>query len=111
IPHGGGGVFQLPRAFRDFAKWKERVNKRLTKLEVAAGATAFAVLMANVLGVSARCLRSGNIGKTARKLCGLSSTALNDLLGLLVDVVIFTDICKVIELLNEGLSIIEGPIE
>lgn len=85
--------------------WKLR-----RRVSVLTGATVFAAAMANVLGVSARCLRKGNIGRVARSLCGLSSATLNDLLGLLVDVLIVEDVCQVIVLLEDALSVVQGPI-
>lgn len=60
------------------------ITKRLGRVEALLGAAAMAVAMANVLGVSARCLRSGNIGKTARRLCGLDTALLEGLLGGLI---------------------------
>lgn len=65
------------------AKWST-ITKRLGRVEALLGAAAMAVAMANVLGVSARCLRSGNIGKTARRLCGLDTALLEGLLGGLI---------------------------
>jgi hypothetical protein len=103
LPHGIG----IPKSW---TKWRHRVDARLRKLEGLFGATALAVAMANVLGVSAKCLRSGNVGKTARKLCGLGPRALEDLLGLLVDVLILENICNVITLREKGFALIEPEV-
>lgn len=87
-----------------------RLGTRLRKVEGLFGATVMAAVMANVLGVSARCLRKGNIGRVSRALCGLSAEAFNDLLGLLVDVLIVEDVCQVIVLLEDALSLVQGPL-
>lgn len=115
------GAVALPGALGIPHIWKEihgltkrnlRLAHRLHRLEGLLGAAAFAGLMANALGLGTnwRCITRGNIGKVARRLCGLSPAALEDLLGLIADVVIVADICRVIELLTEGLTLIEGPI-
>lgn len=104
----------IPRVWHGIDELRHRlgrIEKRLTKVEGLFGATALALAMANVLGIpNPRCLRKGPIGKVARRLCGLGTGALDDLLGLLVDVFIVEDICKVIELLNEGLGVLTGPL-
>lgn len=88
------------------------IRKRLGKVEALLGASAFAVAMANVLGLpNWRCLTRGNVGRTARALCGLSPAALQDILGLLTDVLLVTNICMVTELLEQGLQLVEGPID
>jgi hypothetical protein len=70
-----------------------------------------AAAIANVLGLpNWRCLTRGNIGRASRALCGLGAAAFEDLLGLLVDVLIVEDICEVINLLESGLSLIQGPL-
>ena len=58
-----------------------RIKQRLKAAEKWVAAGALAVAMANVLGVSARCLRSGNIGKLARRLCGLDDLLMQALLA------------------------------
>jgi hypothetical protein len=103
-------VLHLPHRLHGIDELEERLGKRLRKVEALLGATAMAAAMANVLGVSARCLRSGNVGKVARAVCGLSREALNDLLGLLVDVLIVEDVCQVIVLLEDALSLVQGPL-
>jgi hypothetical protein len=87
------------------------VNRRLLRVEGLLGATAMAAAMANVLGLrSARCLRSGPLGKVSRAVCGLSGGALNDLLSLIADVLIITEICEVIPLMEQGFNVIAGPL-
>jgi hypothetical protein len=58
-----------------------RIKTRLKAAEKWVAAGALAVAMGNVLGVSARCLRSGNVGKMARRLCGLDSLIMDALLA------------------------------
>jgi hypothetical protein len=95
-----------------FGQTITQIRKRLRRLEGLLGVTGMAVAMAGVLGLGTnwRCLTRGNIGRVSRALCGLSAHALGDLLGLLADVIIVADICEVITLLNEGLTVIEGPL-
>jgi hypothetical protein len=62
---------------RDLTHLKKRV--RAAEKWVAAG--ALAVAMGNVLGVPGRCLRSGNVGKMARRLCGLDNLIMDALLA------------------------------
>lgn len=88
------------------------IRKRLGKVEALLGATGLAIAMANVLGLpNWRCLTRGNVGRTARALCGIGPAALQDILGLLTDVLIVTNICMVTDLLERGLQVIEGPID
>jgi hypothetical protein len=102
--------FTLPKAWRGLTKRLAKLERRMHRVEGLLAAGVLAAAMANVLGVTARCLRSGNVGKVARKLCGLSPRALEDLLGLIADVVILADICEVITILEDGLSLIDGPL-
>ncbi len=88
-----------------------RIEKRLTKTEALFGATALSLAMANVLGIpSRRCLTKGPLGRVARALCGLSVNALEDLLGLLVDLFVFTNICEAITLMEDGFGLIEPAL-
>src|SRR5947207_1855996 len=88
---------------RDIRKDITRIHKRLGKLEAGVAAGVFAVTMANVLGVSARCLRKGNVGKAARRVCGMDSTLLDfllaDLLAIagVVSVVTFAEALREVE--------------
>lgn len=63
------------------ARWRPHVNIRLRRLEKLLGAAAFAAAMANVLGVTTKCVRSGNVGKAARAICGLDSSLFAALLA------------------------------
>jgi hypothetical protein len=86
-------------------------NQRLRRLEGLLGATAMAAAMANVLGLrNPNCLRKGPLGKVSRALCGLSANALNDVLGLLVDVLVISEICEVIPLMEQGFNVIAEPL-
>jgi hypothetical protein len=86
-------------------------NQRLRRLEALLGATAMAAAMANVLGLrNPNCLRKGPLGKVSRALCGLSANALNDVLGLLVDVLVISEICEVIPLMEQGFNVIAEPL-
>lgn len=100
----------FPR-LRDLELWKTRTRRRLTRLETIFGATVFAGLMANVLGLaSPRCLRSGPIGRVARRLCGLPARALEDLLALMVDLLVVENLCQTIVLLEDVAGWIEPEL-
>ena len=102
----------LEREVKGLGRWAWRANRRLLRVEGLFGAAAMAAAMANVLGLpNWRCLTRGNIGKVARRLCGLGPQALEDLLGLLVDVLIIEDICQVVTLLEDGLVAVQGTID
>ena len=88
------------------------IRRRLRRLESLTAPLAIAAALSLALGVSRSCLRpGGNIQKIAKRLCGLGSTALDDLLGLLVDVLLVEDVCQVVTLLEDGLHLIQGPID
>ena len=71
--HFPAWVIRLPHRVGTLERDAARVNRRLRALEKAAGATAFAALLANALGVSVRCVRSGNVRRAARAICGLDA--------------------------------------
>jgi hypothetical protein len=109
-PHPGG-TLTLPKAWRGLTKRLLRIERRLSRLEVGVfGATAMAVAMANVLGVSARCLRKGNVGRTARALCGLPTNLLNDLLGILADIWVVENVCVLLPFLETAVSKVGTPL-
>jgi hypothetical protein len=58
-----------------------KIKERLKAAEKWVAAGALAVAMGNVLGVPGRCLRSGNVGKMARRLCGLDNLIMDALLA------------------------------
>lgn len=99
------------RWWHDLTKWREVTQRRLHRLEALLGVTGMAIALANVLGLpSWRCLTKGNIGKTARHLCGLSPAFLNDLLALVTDALVLTNICTLIGLMEDGFSLIEPEL-
>ncbi len=103
------GHIALPRL------WGETVTgirKRLRRLEKLATTVGLATAIAGVLGLGTnwRCLTRGNIGRVSRALCGIGPRALEDLLGLLVDALILTDICQVLVVLEKGLAFVEPEI-
>lgn len=107
-----GHTLSLPKTWYGLTKRLAKLERRMHRAEGWLAAGVLAVAMANVLGISAKCLRGkGNVARVARRLCGLPATAIEDLLGLLVDILIVEDICQVVNLLSQGLTIIEGPID
>jgi hypothetical protein len=103
---GAAGAIVLPHFPAFPIPWRGEIKalkKRLTKVEGLLGVTALAIAMSRVLGVSSRCLRSGNVGKMARALCGLPADIFAALLGGLVvleggfSVVAFTQALQSVE--------------
>jgi hypothetical protein len=75
-------VIHLPARVGSIEGDVRGLGRRIRRLEKVIGAAAFAGLMANAIGgVTARCIRNGNIGRTARLLCGLDSGVLSTLLA------------------------------
>lgn len=110
LPHGGR-VGSLPHGIgipKSWTKWRSKVNTRLSALEKIAAAGVFAGLMANVLRVPAKCLRTGNLGKSARHFCGLDSSWLNALLGLSVAV---GGTISIVELAEATQKLVPGVID
>jgi hypothetical protein len=95
----GGLTFENP-----FAEWIKHNKKRLARLELLLGAAGAAALVARALGgVTANCVRKGNIGKVARRICGLDSNLL-DLL--LIEATVIVGAISVVEF-AEGMLAIE----
>lgn len=103
-------VHIFPR-LKALERWDGFTKRRIRRLEKLLGAAGIAAVMANALGLpNWRCITRGNLGRTSRALCGLGPRALEDLLGLLADVLILTNICAVITILEDGLGLIETPL-
>jgi len=106
-----GWVIHLPRRLHGIDELNERLEKRLRKVETFAAAGVFAGILANLWGVSSKCVRSGGpIGKVARSLCGIEKSLLDDLLGLVADFFVLENICKVIPWLSTAASDIATPL-
>jgi hypothetical protein len=71
----------LPKTWYGLTKRLARLEKRMHRAEGWLAVGTLAVVMGQVLGVSARCLRSGNVGRTVRRLCGMDVGLLEDLLA------------------------------
>jgi hypothetical protein len=78
--HLPGPTLSLPKTWRGLTRRLSRAEKRIKRVEGLFAAGVLAVVMANVLGVTAKCLRSGNVGKVARRICGLDVRTLENLL-------------------------------
>jgi hypothetical protein len=77
------GLLGLPKIHGDITnlwKWRTKAEKRLHKVEGIAAAGVFAGLLANALGIATKCVRSGNVAKTARRICGMDANLLENLL-------------------------------
>jgi hypothetical protein len=108
------GAIALPRIRAEIfglTKRNLRLHRRLHRVEALFGVTAMAAAMANVFGLpNWRCLTRGNVGRTARALCGLSPRLLDDLLGVLADVWILENVCSLLPLLETAASDIGAPL-
>jgi len=101
-------VHVLPR-IKALERWDGYTRKRLRRLEKLLGVTGFALLMARVLGVSSRCVRSsGPIGRVAKALCGLESDLLA---GLLLGLAIVETPISIEELAHEYASVIDDVVK
>lgn len=88
LPHAPA----LPNPFADIRKKLGSLRKDLVYWTTATGA---AVLVARALGgVTAKCVKKGNIGKAARAFCGLDSLIAN---AILADLAIMTGTLSLVE--------------
>jgi hypothetical protein len=97
-----------PRPWRGIRSELGKLWKFRNYVLSATGAAALVAI--GIGGVSGNCVKKGAIGKVARRLCGLSSHALNDLLGLLVDAFIITDVCAVVDVIGEAAKLVQQPL-
>lgn len=94
-----------------FGRTISNIKRRLSRAETWVGATALSIAMANVLGIpNPRCLRDGPLGRISRRLCGIPTNFLNDLLGLVADFFILENICTVLPWLESAASEIGTPL-
>lgn len=104
-------VSHIPAEIRGLTRRLARIERRLAKLEGLFGVTAMAAAMANVFGLpNWRCLTRGNVGRTARALCGIPSHMLEDLLALVADFAVLSGICRVLPWLEAGVSEVAEPM-
>lgn len=98
-------------ALIDLPKDLVNIRKRLGKLEKTLAGTVGAAIVATALarlGVS--WIRCTNWKRLGRGICGLPSSVISDILGLLTDIFILADICEVIKLTDDAFSVVEGPL-
>ncbi len=76
-----GHTLSLPKSWYGLTKRLARLERRMHRAEGWLAVGALAAVMAQVLGVTARCLRSGNVGKATRSICGMDEGLLQSLLG------------------------------
>ena len=82
----------------------KNLRKRMHRIEALLGVTGAAALVARAIGgISADCVRKGNIAKTARRICGLDANLLD---SLLLDSLAIVGAISVVEF-AEGLRSIE----
>jgi len=77
--------------------------KRLSRLEKLIGATGAAALLVKALGLSSiRCVKDGNLGRAARRWCGLDSSLVDSLLA---DTLAIAGILSVVEFAEALLAV------
>lgn len=107
-------VIRLPHRLRDLEARESRLAKRLGRVEGLFAAGVLAAALANVLGVTTKCLRSGNVGKVARRICGMDANLLQSLLldslaiASVVSVVEFAEDLRAIE--DEAVAVLGAMI-
>lgn len=84
--------------WRGFTRRISRLERRMKRAEGWLAAGALALALGNVLGVGARCLRSGGVGRTARRICGMDTNLLESLLS---DTLAIVGVLSVVEFANE----------
>lgn len=104
IPGVRAGEARLYRGIDDLRKWVTR-----HALEAGTLATTAAVAWA-LARLGAGWIRCSNWNRVGKTVCGLPSHWIDDLLGLIADVLIVENICQVIPWLEEGLSLVETPL-
>jgi hypothetical protein len=85
------------------------IRRRLHRVEGLLGVSAMAVAVAAVLRVSPRCLTDGNVGRVARRLCGMPTRWLDDVLGLIADFYILENLCDVLPWVEAAASAVAVP--
>lgn len=75
-----------------------------------AKAGSLAAVTAAVLRLGIGWTRCNNVGRVGKALCGVPTKTIDGLLGLFIDVLVITDICKVVELLDTAAAAILGPL-
>lgn len=106
-----GGLAMPWPTLRRLMHRTDALSKRLHRVEALLGVTAFAAIMARVLGLaSPRCLRGGNVGRIARGICGMPLRWFNDVLALLTDFFVLTEICEVIGWLEAGFGVVANEL-
>lgn len=114
--NAGSIATTVPRIiYRDYSipvgRTLRQIRARLRKLEkITAGSLAVGAVALALTRMGVNWIRCNNVKRVGRALCSAPSHVISDLLGLLVDVVIVEDICQVIVLLEQGLSVLEGPL-
>lgn len=101
-------VIHLPRRLRRDEAALGRHAKRLGRVEGLFAAGVMAGVLANVLGIATKCLRTGNVGKTARRLCGLDANLLE---SLLLDGLIIASAISVVEFAEAMLAIEDEAVK
>lgn len=113
---GAAGAIAIPiPGVGGIERGERAIKKRLSRVEKLLGVTAIAAVMARVLHVSPKCLRDGNVGRTARALCGMDTGLLDSLLfdvlavaGVL-SVVEFAEGCRTVE--DEAVKLMSGLVK
>lgn len=114
----GAGALALPGALA----WEREFGKTLGKIESTVGtrlrkmnwllafAGAGTLVFAGLAKLGLQWLKCGNVNRLGRVICKMPVNFLEDILGLLTDFLILTNICQVIPLLEDGFNLVEPLI-
>ena len=108
LEHDIASLRERTRAIEDSLENAFTQIKGLTGRVVST--VALTAVAASLLRLGLGWLKCNNVGKVGKALCGAPLHRIEELLGLLVDVFVITDICKVVELLDTAAAAILGPI-
>lgn len=104
IPGIRAGERTLWRGLDDLRKWV-KTHALAAGTLATTGAVAWALAR-----LGAGWIRCGNWNRLGRGICRAPSSLIDDILGLIVDVLLVENICQVIPLLEEGFSIVAAPL-
>jgi hypothetical protein len=108
------GIAEIPWLIKEVKTFNRRWEswlRRLKRVEGIFAVSVFAGVLAEVFGVTAKCVRSGGpIGKMMRGFCGLPGTLFKDIFALIADFFIFETLCDVIPVLAKITSDVATPM-
>jgi hypothetical protein len=113
-PNPEPGTQVVPGVISAKDKWARgqivNLKKRNRSLIDRLGPLAFLAITIPALTTLIGLLECKNFGRFARGICHVPTNLFNDLMALLFDTLILADICEVIDLVESGFGVVEGPL-